>query len=118
MSTSTFTKFEADGPDGAGLKEWFAIDAADLVAGTPVQKVHLYDENEETGYLTGVWDCTAMTMLPGPYPDNEFMLLLDGSLDFILEGGAKVTVNAGEAFIIPKGLNANGYSPDMSASSS
>jgi uncharacterized cupin superfamily protein len=111
VSKPSIVKFEPDGPDGAGLAEWFEIDSNDLVSGHPVQKVHIYHQDESTGYLTGVWDCTAMTMKPGPYPDNEFMLLLDGSLEFVLEDGAKVTVNAGEAFVIPKGLHCQWIQP-------
>ena len=111
MNKPTFTKFEANGPGGAGLAEWFHIDPGELVSGTPVQKVHIYDQVEDTGYLSGVWDCTEMTMQPGPYPDNEFMLLLEGSLEFILDDGSEVKVNAGEAFVIPKGLSCQWIQP-------
>ena len=104
MSAAKISKFEPNGPGNAGLAEWFTIDPAGLESGTPVQHVHIYDENEAAGYLTGVWDCTAMTGKFEPYEVNEFMLLLEGSLTMILGDGTEVQLEAGDAFILPKGL--------------
>ena len=104
MTTPKIVRFEPQGPGNAGLAEWFPIDPAGLEAGTPVQHVHLYDEDETAGYLTGVWDCTAMTSRFEPYEVDEFMLLLEGSLTMVLGDGSEVPVKAGEAFVLPKGL--------------
>ncbi len=104
MSDPKITRFEPMGPADSGLQEWDPIDPADLEAGTPVQRGHIYHEIEQDGYLTGVWDCTAMTMKPGPYPDNELMLLLEGSLTLVMADGTEVTIGAGEPFVIPKGM--------------
>ena len=51
----------------------------------------------------GVWDCTPYEELPGPYPVDEFMILLEGSLDIENEDGATQTFRAGEGFYIPRG---------------
>ena len=45
-----------------------------------------------------------MTIKFGPYEVHEFMFLLEGSITMALADGTKVTINAGEAFVIPKGL--------------
>lgn len=103
MSEKLF-RFNPNGPKGNGLQDWDPIDPADLEAGTPVQRGHLYHEDPAFGYMAGVWDCTAMTEKFGPYGVNEFMYLLEGSVTMVLEDGKEVTINAGEPFIIPKGL--------------
>lgn len=93
------------GPDAAKLEDWPAMNPGGLVSGTPVQKGCLYDEDEATDYSVGIWECTAFVDQPGPYPVDEFMLLLDGSVQMLMPDGTQVTVNAGEAFVIPKGLD-------------
>lgn len=104
MSDLEIIRFEPDGPADTGLETWEAIDPASLVAGTPVQRGHIYHELPELGYCAGVWDCTAMTSVVAPYEVNEFMLLLEGSVTITLEGGEEVTIRAGESFVIPQGL--------------
>lgn len=103
-ATSYVKRIEVNGPNGAGLADWPAMDPADLVSGQPVQRGHLYDEDDATGYSVGVWDCTAFVDQPGPYPEDEFMLLLAGTVEMLMPDGSEVTVKAGEAFVIPKGL--------------
>jgi uncharacterized cupin superfamily protein len=51
----------------------------------------------------GVWDCTPFEEVRGPYSVDEFMILLEGSLDIENEDGSTQTFRAGEAFVIPKG---------------
>ena len=96
--------FDPNGPKDVGLVEWLPIDPDELVSGEPVQRVHIYHEMPDIGYLAGVWDCTAMTEHMGPYPVDEFMLLLEGSLTLGLPDGSDVTVDAGQALVIPKGF--------------
>lgn len=104
MSDLEIVRFEPNGPAGKGLETWEEIDPATLMAGTPVQRGHVYHELPEAGYLAGVWDCTAMTSKVEPYPVNEFMLLLEGSVTIAVEDGEEVAIRAGEAFVIPQGL--------------
>ncbi len=105
MTDPQVTRFEPLGPADGGLQEWDPIDPADLEAGSPVQRGHIYHQIDADGYLAGVWDCTPMTMKPGPYPDNELMLLLEGSLTLVLADGTEVTIRTGEPFVLPKGLH-------------
>lgn len=104
MKKPGFMLFEPYGPDATGLVEWEPIDANELETGTPVQRVHIYHEEPVAGYMAGVWDCTAMTLKFCPYPVHEFMFLLEGSVTMELADASRITVNAGEAFVIPKGL--------------
>jgi uncharacterized cupin superfamily protein len=104
MSDLEIIRFEPNGPFDKGLETWEAIDPASLLAGTPVQRGHIYHEKPDLGYVAGVWDCTAMTSKVEPYAVNEFMLLLEGSVTIEVEGGEPVVIRAGEAFVIPQGL--------------
>ena len=95
---------EPHGPAETGLEVWEQIDPADLISGTPEQRGHIYHQDPSAGYLAGVWDCTAMTTKPGPYPDDELMILLEGTLTVAMPNGTRIDLKAGDAFIIPKGL--------------
>jgi len=86
------------------LATWETIPAAQLVSGTPLQRGHLYIDDKARGLQAGVWDCTAMTAKPGPYPVDEFMLLLEGAVEIVLPDGRVTRVEAGQSFVIPKGL--------------
>ncbi len=104
MSAEKIVRFHPNGLKNNDLQDWDPIDPADLEAGTPIQRGHIYHEDPANGYMVGVWDCTAMTEKFGPYSVNEFMLLLEGSVTIVHANGREVTVDAGESFIIPKGL--------------
>ncbi|WP_333835127.1 cupin domain-containing protein [Rubrimonas sp.] len=97
-------RIEPRGPADAGLVEWETLDPATLEAGTPVQRGHLYDEDAADGYLVGVWEATAFDDRAGPYPVDEYMLLLEGTVVIAMPDGTEVRIDAGEAFVIPKGL--------------
>lgn len=103
--------FGANGPEDVGLTEWDAIDPAGLVSGTPVQRGHIYHEDSARGYLTGVWDCTAFTTKSEPYPDDELMILLEGELIIKTSDGVETALKAGDAFVIPKGLECQWIQP-------
>ena len=77
---ASFFKFEAEGSSNNGLKEWETIDPNNLISGNPIQRGHIYHENPNIGYMTGVWDCTEFVDQMGPYPVDEFMLFLEGEL--------------------------------------
>lgn len=104
-------RFEPDGPAGSGLVEWPAIDPATLVEGRPVQRGHLNDDDAATGYMAGVWDCTAFTARACPYATDEFMLLLEGTVIMVMPDGTEVAVHAGQAFVVPKGLDCQWKQP-------
>lgn len=96
---------------GTGLEEWEAINPDSLVSGAPVQRGWLADETPDTGYLAGVWDCTGFVAVPGGYDVDEFMLLLEGAVVMKLPDGGEVRVEAGEAFVIPKGFECQWSQP-------
>ena len=76
---ASFFKFKAEGSSNNGLKEWETMDPNNLISGNPIQRGHVYHENPNIGYMTGVWDCTEFVDQMGPYPVDEFMLFLDSN---------------------------------------
>jgi uncharacterized cupin superfamily protein len=104
MSDLKVMRFEPNGPAGTELETGEAIDPATLVEGTPVQREYLYHELPDRGYMAGVWECSAMTSKIEATEENEFMMLLEGSVTIGLESGEEVTINAGESFFLPQGL--------------
>lgn len=102
LATTRMDKYE---PKGKGLETWPAMDKKDLVSGDPIQRGMMVLDDKKNGLSAGVWDCTAFTAKPGPYSVNEFMILLEGSVTIVEDGGKETVIKAGESFIVPKGLN-------------
>ena len=110
--TEPLFRIEPEGPGGSGLTAWDPIDPAKIESGTPVQHGHLYDEDADLGYTAGVWHCTEFVDLAGPYPVDEFMLVLEGTVVMAMPDGSAVTIRAGDAFVIPKGLDCQWRMPE------
>lgn len=89
---------------GDGLEDWGGFPAEDLVSGLPQQRGRYYFNAPEIGLSAGVWDCNAFEMKVGPYPFDEFMILLEGSVTVTEANGQVTRIVAGERFIIPRGL--------------
>ena len=69
----------------------------------PVQHTHSYYEDEALGLYIGVWDTTDMIEAAAPYACDEFMSLIEGSVDIKNnKTGMLETVMAGESFTIPQ----------------
>ena len=97
-------RFDPEGPPGQGLEPMVEITPDMLVEGSASERCHNY-YTSPSGLLTaGVWKCTAHTLEFGPYPVDEFMLVLDGSVNIVHEDGHEEIFRAGDAFVIPKGL--------------
>ncbi len=104
MNVDKIIRFEPEGPADNKLVEWEAMDPSSIESGEPVQRGHLYYDDEALGLMAGVWDCTPFRGKMEPYPVEEFMYVLKGSVIIELEDGSSTTIAAGESFIVPKGL--------------
>ncbi len=102
--TNAVTRFHRDGPPDIGMERWEEMDSSELLSGEPVQHGHTYHEIEAEGYLAGVWDCTAFVDHMGKYTVDEYMYLLEGTLIMRMPDGKEIHLKAGDAFVIPKGL--------------
>jgi len=81
--------------------------SADMfVSSVPVQHSHSYYEDEDLGLYIGVWDTTDMVEKSAPYACDEFMTIIEGSVEIKeTKTGNIKTVLAGESFVIPKGYD-------------
>ena len=98
------TRIHPEGPPGQGLEPMVEITPDMLEAGSPSELCHNYYKSPSGVLSAGVWKCTAHTLVFGPYPVDEFMLVLDGSVNIVHQDGHEEIFRAGDAFVIPKGL--------------
>lgn len=92
-------------PDGFGeTADELTADMFD--SAIPIQHSHSVFECDEQGLYVGLWDTTDMIEAGGPYECDEFMVLLEGSVDIKNnKTGVKETVSAGESFILGQGYD-------------
>ena len=90
----------------AGCLEPVALPDLSLFGGTPpIQHIHNYF-TDMTGQMTaGVWDCTPMTRKVMPFPRTELMCLLEGAVTIVDRDGDEAHFKAGDAFLIPQGMD-------------
>ena len=88
--------------------DWPALDPLspeDIASGHPEQRGLTLFSAPEDGLTVGLWSCTPWVGASGPYPFDEFMILLEGSVTIRLPDSRAETLRAGDAFFIPKGLD-------------
>ena len=103
MEPNYVLRLEANGPLGLGM-ERLELDPADFQSALPEQHWHLYHADEAAGLYVGVWTTTDMQEAFGPYPGDEFMVLLEGRVALVGADGAEKVIEAGEAFTIRNGV--------------
>lgn len=94
-------RFAPNGPDG--LKP-MKLNPADFQSVPSAQNLHVYFEDEELGLSTGVWDTTTMQEAFGPYPGDEFILVLEGGFRMLDATGGGVSATAGQSVIFRNGV--------------
>lgn len=97
-------RFEENGPDG--LRP-MTLDPADFQEMPDQQNLHVYFQDSELGMSVGVWDTTPMQERFGPYPGDEFILVLDGHFDMMdtVDGtGTSVSCARGQSIIFRNGV--------------
>jgi len=92
-------RLQTEGPEGVGLEK-MELDQADFQSGLPEQYVHVYYEDEALGLSVGVWTTTTMQETFGPYPGDEFMVVLKGQVAMVDGDGNATPVKTGETFCI------------------
>ena len=103
MTDQTVIVFNRDGDPQTGLQPWEPVAAEMLVSGSGLQNGHTFFSTSADRLTAGVWDAPAHVEQRAAYPVDEFMLLLEGSLDIQNEAGTTQTFHAGEGCFIPKG---------------
>lgn len=94
-TTPKIMRLSANGADGNGLRP-LDLDPADFQSPLPEQHSHLYFSDPEIGLNVGVWDTTTMQEAFGPYPGDEFIMVLEGAFAMVDGEGAVTEGRAGE----------------------
>jgi len=82
------------------------LDPAMFSSTLPIQHSHMIVEDDNMGLYVGVWDTNDMIEAPGPYPCDEFMVVLEGQAQIKnMVSGEVEQVNAGQSFVIAKGYD-------------
>lgn len=72
----------------------------------PKQHSYMAYENDDIGLYVGIWDTTDMVEAPGPYPCDEYMVLLEGTaLIQHNQTSTDTEITTNQSFVIPKGLD-------------
>lgn len=108
--TKRIIRLEANGLAGQGL-EAMKLDPADFHSTLPRQNVYVHFTDPELGLNVGVWDTTSMQEAFGPYPGDEFIVVLDGAFAMIDSGGRGVPAHKGQSVVFRNGVPVSWMQP-------
>jgi uncharacterized protein len=95
MSAATVFKLPIDGPDPiTGI-----LDGWTVVDGAPSMTTWVLHTSDDGTMISGLWEATPGTY-HAIYDSFEFVHLLQGKLTITPDGGAAVTLSAGDAFVV------------------
>jgi uncharacterized cupin superfamily protein len=80
------------------------LDPADFQSPLPAQNYRLFFSDEALGMAVGVWDTTTMQEAFGPYPGDEFIMVLDGSFAIVDADNAEVIGQKGQSACFRNGI--------------
>ncbi|MCC5984500.1 MAG: DUF861 domain-containing protein [Rhodobacteraceae bacterium] len=108
--TRRIIRLNPDGPDGKGLSP-MTLEAEDFQSPLPRQNTHVYFSDPEFGMNVGVWDTTSMQEAFGPYPGDEFIVVLEGAFAMIDGAGRGVPAHKGQSVIFRNGTPVSWMQP-------
>ena len=103
MPSNGVIRLESEGPEGAGLTK-MELDRRDFQSELPEQHIHVCHQDPVLGITVGVWTTTDMQEAFGPYPDDEFMVVLEGRVLMIDGQGRETPIEEGECFFVKKAI--------------
>ena len=91
-----------DGPPGQGL-EPIELDPADFESDLPEQRWYIAYSDPAIGLNVGVWETTDMQEAFGPYPGDEFILVIEGDFEMLDGDGNATPARQGQSAIFRNG---------------
>ena len=108
--TKRIIRLLENGPEGQGLQP-MTLTQADFHSPLPRQNVHVYFSDPALGLNVGVWDTTSMQEAFGPYPGDEFVVVLDGAFAMIDGNGRGVPAHKGQSVVFRNGTPVSWMQP-------
>ncbi len=99
--TPRVIRMTENGPNGLIPMD---LDAADFQSPLPKQHTHLYFSDPACGLDVGVWDTTTMQEAFGPYPGDEFIVVLDGAFAMVDADGKAIPAKTGDLVAFRNGI--------------
>ena len=98
----TFSRFEAYPAAGMLPSNFTPVET--FTTDDKTETNHFYFATDDESILTGVWECAPSKEVYDPYPVNEMMTVLSGSVTLTrLDDGTSETFTAGDTFFVAKG---------------
>jgi uncharacterized cupin superfamily protein len=102
-------RLDPDAPGRVALD----LDPGDFESPPPTQHIDVQFADERIGMTVGVWDTTTMKEAFGPYPGDEFIVVIEGGFEMLDAGGAATPARAAQAVCfrngVPTSWKQNGY---------
>ncbi|MEO1732186.1 MAG: cupin domain-containing protein [Pseudomonadota bacterium] len=92
-----------NGPDGL---QRMTIDPSGYHIVPEIQHLHVYWADPELGMSVGVWQTSPMQEVFGPYPGDEFILVVEGGftmMDSLDGSGSNVACDTGQSIVFRNG---------------
>ena len=90
-----------NGPNGLSPMD---LDPSDFQSALPQQNSHVYFSDAKRGLNVGVWDTTTMQEAFGPYPGDEFIVVLDGAFSMVDGSGNSVSAQKDQLVTFRNGI--------------
>ncbi len=90
-----------NGPSGLTRMD---LDPDDFQSPLPEQHVHAYYSDPKRGLNVGVWDTTTMQEAFGPYPGDEFIVVLEGAFEMVDADGNGVLAQKNQLVTFRNGI--------------
>lgn len=103
MKKPAILRLDPSGPLNGRLTK-LELSQEDFQSDLPEQHWHIYFQDEQLGLTVGVWTTTSMQEAFGPYPWDEFMIVLEGQVKLLDHENQQSIVKQGETFVVSKGL--------------
>ena len=94
-------RLHENGPNGLTPMQ---LDRADFQSPLPEQAVHVYYSDEARGMSVGVWETSTMQEAFGPYPGDEFIVVLDGAFTMLDGDGNGVAAKKDQLVAFRNGI--------------
>jgi uncharacterized cupin superfamily protein len=80
------------------------LDPADFESALPTQHIDVMFEDPAMKFAVGVWDTTTMQEKFGPYPGDEFIIVLEGGFEMLDAEGNVTPITTGQAVCFRNGV--------------